>query len=118
MYKETFIQASTGQGKTYETFINAIFLATTFNKTCIISTSSKILVDQYFIEITNIYNKSKIKNFKLSDCLISIVKYTKDEPLTNNVLMDIFSKGRGIIITVHTYLHNFDDFNTPIFLIV
>jgi hypothetical protein len=111
--KEIFIQAATGQGKSYETAMNALFLSVIQNRPCIIATSSKMLVDQYIDLLEHIYTTKTIKNIKLSDSLISISKHTKDEPLSNNTLLDYFTNGKCIIVTVHNYLQNFDDFKTP-----
>jgi len=57
MNKETIIQAATGQGKSYQTALNALFLAVMQTKLVIISTSTKILVDQYITELEKISDK-------------------------------------------------------------
>lgn len=111
--KEIFVESPTGSGKSYQTALNCLFLCTMQNKPCIIATSSKILVDQYIYQLEKIYNETTIKGVKLSDTLISIVKHTKDYPLTSGALIEYFSKGKVIIVTVHSYLQYLDDFMTP-----
>lgn len=111
--KEILVQSPTGSGKSFQTAMNCLFRATVQNKPVIIATSSKILVTQYIDLLEYIYKNQEVNGVKLSDCLISIVQHTRDNSLTNAELMEFFTNGKCIIVTVHSYLHELDKFCTP-----
>lgn len=108
--KELILKADTGQGKTHNICTHSLFLTFIFKKSSIISVPSKVLVDQYYDQITHFYNTLSYNNVPLCSRNITICKHTMDEKLTNEEILQFFSKGDTIIITVHSYIKKFDDF--------
>lgn len=115
-FKTLVLKAPTGSGKTYELIKNGLYLTFTFKKTSIISTKNKKLVDQIYEDCINLYKNETINGEKISKKKITIVKHTKEDHLSKELLLDLFVKGEGIIITVHNYLYAFDDFYNISFL--
>lgn len=115
-YKALVIQSPTGSGKTYELILQALYNTFCFKKTSIISTKNKKLVDQIYNITLEIYRNQEIRDKKISDKKIFILKHTKDDHLSKDLILDLFVKGDGIIITVHNYLSAFDDFYNISFL--
>lgn len=115
-YKTLVIKSPTGSGKTYSLILNALYETFCFKKTSIIATKNKKLVDQIYLDCINLYQNQEVNGVKISTKKISIVKHTKENHLSKELLLDLFFKGEGIIITVHNYLVAFDDFYNVSFL--
>lgn len=121
MYKKegndvSVVKSPTGSGKTHALILNALYETFCFKKTSIISTKNKKLVDQIHSDCEYLYQNQTIRGIKISKKKIFIVKHTKEEHLAKELLLDLFCKGEGIIITVHNYLRAFDDFYNVSFL--
>lgn len=115
-YNTLVVKAPTGSGKTYGMIVDALYSTFCFKKTSIIATKNKKLVDQIYNDTINIYKNETIKGCNISKKPIIIIKHTKDDHAEKELLLDLFIKGEGIIITVHNYLYAFDDFYNVSFL--
>ena len=110
--KELLIKAATGQGKSYETAMNTLFVCIRTGRPCIIATSSKLLVDQYLNYLINFYENFTVKGIRLKERRITILGHTKESLISDSELLAHITKGFCIIVTVHSYICNFDDYHT------
>ena len=109
-YTETFIQAQTGQGKSYAAMKFALEQACIKNGRVIFSVSSLVLVDQVYREIFNLKETLCLENtIYLKDVSVNIEKHTSYETLQPGKSLSLFERGNCIIITVHQYLKEIDD---------
>lgn len=61
-YSEIFVESGTSQGKSYTAMMHALKFATIYRGRVVFGTSSLILVDQVYQELTNIQNELKQKD--------------------------------------------------------
>lgn len=109
-YSKVFVESGTGQGKSYTAMVHALRFATLHRGRVVFATSSLILVDQVYGELANIQTGLKEKDAAYANVNVSIVKHTSAETLMPSQILRLFENGSFIVITVHNYLKETDDF--------
>lgn len=109
---QKLVCADTGQGKTYNMCLKAIYLTMTTKKLSIIAVPTKALVDEIATEAFKIKANEIKKKRVLNINALKIYKHTFDERLTSSEILDSFKGGDCLIITVFPYIKRFDSFNT------
>lgn len=111
---EHFIEAATGQGKSYLSIVYCIQQACFYNKRCIIATSNLTMLDQTFDLAVGIHQTDSCLTKKRAyrDYNITIKKHSSAHYIEDEDLLKYYEKGSFLIITLHPYLREMDDFST------
>lgn len=120
LYNQVFVEAGTGQGKSYKAMLNALRYACVHRGRVVIATSTLFLVDQVYKEIKDLKEQHIENGIVFSNLVVSIEKHTSNELLQPGKLLTLFENGNCIIITVHNYLKEIDDYNslTPFYCLL
>ena len=119
-YNIHYIQGSTGHVKSYAAMKQALIIAEIKKGRVIISVSSLALVDQMYKNLFELKETFIFEQqIELKTIYVDIEKYTSYETLQPCKILSLFENGGVIIIiTVHQYLKEFDDyFTTSTFLL-